>query len=208
MFSRFLPKEEHFFELFEASAQCIVEALGEFRSILDDPTKIELQTKRIEEIEHKADEITHTTVGLLHKTFITPLEREDIHSLIVHLDNIVDVINAAAQRIQMYQITKKTSEFSAMVDVCDKAAVLVKDTVFGLQNLKNSNALLRNCIEINRLENECDYLLRSAVGNLFKNETDIKTLIQYKELYELLESVSDRCEDVANVVEGIVLEYA
>jgi predicted phosphate transport protein (TIGR00153 family) len=208
MFNRFLPKEEHFFELFEASANCIVEALNEFKIILDDQSRIELQTKRIEEIEHKADEVTHTTMGLLHKTFITPLEREDIHSLITQLDNIVDVVNAAAQRILMYQITKKTTDFSAMVDVCTKSAELIKETVFGLNNLKNPSKLLNNCIEINRLENECDHLLRIAVSKLFKDETDIKTLIKYKELYELLESVSDRCEDVANTVEGIVLEYA
>lgn len=208
MFTRFLPREEHFFDLFKDSATHLVGALKEFSVLLDDPMKIELHAKNIEEFEHQADLVTHSTVALLHKTFITPLEREDIHKLITHLDDILDTINAGAQRIVMYGINKKTPEFTSMVEVCVKSGELIKKIIDGLKDLKNPDEILKNCIEINRLENESDYLLRVSLAKLFNEESDMKQLIKYKETYEILESVTDRCEDVANVVEGIVLEYA
>jgi len=208
MLGKFLPREEQFYELFSDSASHILDAMNEFSTILDDPNKIDLKARTIEEYEHKADQVTHATVALLHKTFITPLEREDIHQLITKLDDILDTLDAAAQRILMYGITQKTPEFISLTEVCVKSAELIKKAVDGLSDIKNPSELLKCCVEINRLENEADHLMRSALAKLFKNESDIKRLIVYKELYEFLELVTDRCEDVANIIEGIVLEYA
>lgn len=208
MLGKFLPREEQFFELFSDSATNMVGAIKEFATILDDPSKIELKARSIEEFEHKADHVTHATVALLHKTFITPLERDDIHQLITKLDDILDTIDAGSQRILMYGITVKTPEFVSLTEVCVKSGELIKRAVDGLNDIKNPAELLKACVEINRLENEADHLMRTALAKLFKNETDIKKLIVYKELYELLELVTDRCEDVANIIEGIVLEYA
>lgn len=208
MLGKFLPREEHFFDLFQDSANHLVEALREFSHILDEPSKIELRARAVEECEHRADQVTHATVALLHKTFITPLEREDIHQLITRLDDILDMIDAAAGRIVMYGITEKTPEFVSLMEVCVKSGTLIKKVIDGLKDIKNPEEILKHCIELNRLENEADHILRSALGRLFREENDIKKLIKYKELYEILEEVTDRCEDVANIVEGIVLEYA
>jgi predicted phosphate transport protein (TIGR00153 family) len=170
--------------------------------------KREVVARAIEEYEHQADQVTHATMALLHKTFITPLEREDIHQLISKLDDIVDMIDAAAQRVVMYDIREKTPEFVSLTEICGKSCELIQKVVSDLNNIKNPAEILKHCIEINRLENEADHLLRVGLARLFKDENDIKRLIKYKELYEVLEEVTDRCEDVANIVEGIVLEYA
>lgn len=208
MLFKFTPREGRFFDLFEKSADALVEAAYEFRNLLQDMGNAERRSATIEDIEHRADEITHQTIELLHTTFITPIDREDIHSLISSMDDVVDIIEAASQRVLLYQINRSTPEAVAMADVCVKSCERVKAAVHGLNNLKNPKQMIQDCIEINRLENEADHLLRLAIAKLFKEEPDTRQLIKYKELYELLESCTDRCEDVANIIEGIVLEYA
>ncbi len=208
MFSRFASSENKFFDLFNGSADLSVEAVGVFKEMLADISQVGIYAKRIKDLEHRADEITHTTIALLHKTFITPLDREDIHTLITELDDILDFIDAATQRIWLYEITQFTPETKMLVDVCVQSIHCVQKAVNGLKNLKNADQILKNCIEINRLENEADQILRSGMAKLFKEEPDTRQLIKIKEVYELLETVTDRCEDVANVIEGIVLEYA
>jgi predicted phosphate transport protein (TIGR00153 family) len=208
MFGRLASRESKFFDLFSESADLIVKAAVEFRTMLEDLSKSESHSKIIKDLEHQADEITHRTIEQLHKTFITPLDREDIHKLITELDDILDFIEAASQRIVLYDIRKVTPETKALADVCVQSANLVQKAVHGLSNLKNVDHLIKSCVEINRLENEADHLLRSGMAKLFREEPDTRQLIKMKEIYELLETVTDRCEDVANVIDGIVLEYA
>lgn len=208
MLKYFMPKEGQFFDLFNESAEQIVLGTQEFQVMVKNLDKASEHAKNIRDIEHKADTITHRTVELLHKTFITPLDREDIHTLISRMDDIVDFIEAASERMHLYNVTSAPPEIFEMADVCARSAELVKKAVAGLKNLKEPKELLHICIEINHLENEGDQILRTAMAKLFRDETDTRQLIKFKEIYELLEGVTDRCEDVANIIEGIVLEYA
>ncbi len=208
MFGQFLPREGKFFDLFGESADLSVEAAEKLLQMLSDFPHIESRARGIKDIEHKADEVTHQAIELLHKTFITPLDREDIHKLITEMDNIVDFLDAASQRIFLYGINQTTPELNGLAKVCVQSVGYVRKAVKGLSNLKNPAEIRKNCVEINRLENEADHILRSAVAKLFREEADIRLLIKLKEIYELLEVVTDRCEDVANIIEGIVLDYS
>lgn len=208
MLHHLIPREGRFFELFRQSADLIVEGAKEFRETLNDLSHLEQRIKRIKDIEHKADEVTHRTVEMLHKTFITPLDREDIHSLISRLDDILDYMEAASQRMLMYGITAVPQDAITLADICVASAERVREAVQGLENMQNRQMILKNCVEINRLENDADQVLRSAMARLFREEQDLRNLIKLKDIFEFLESVTDRCEDVANIIEGIVLEYA
>jgi predicted phosphate transport protein (TIGR00153 family) len=208
MFGRFIPKEEKFFTLFQQAADLIVEGAKEFRVMLSDLSAKESHARSIQEKEQQADEVTHRTVELLHKTFITPLDREDIHQLISRMDDILDHIEAASERIFLYDIQVAPPEAIQLADICIQSAEHVRHAVNHLQDLKNPQTIIEHCVEVNRLENEADHILRSAMAKLFRDEPDTRQLIKYKEIFELLETVTDRCEDVANIVEGIVLEYS
>ena len=208
MLSRILPREERFFDLFEKSAELILQASHEFQKMLSDLSNAERYSIKIKDLEHNADEVTHKTVEMLHRTFITPLDREEIHLLITKMDDILDCIEAASQRIFLYKITQIAPEGKSLADVCVRAAEHLKIAVLGLNNLKNPEQIIKECIEINRLENEADHYLRLAMAKLFNEEPDTRQLIKLKEVYEFLESSTDRCEDVANIIEGIVLEHA
>lgn len=208
MFRGLVPREGKFFDLFSDSADLIFQGASEFRAMLDDMDHAEKRVRMIKDIEHRADETAHQTVELLHKTFITPLDRDDIHQLISKLDDIMDFIDGAAQKVHFYGITAASDESRCLADTCVQSAVCIRRIVHALNDLSNTNDIVKDCVEINRLENEADHILRSAVAKLFKEEQDVRQLIKLKEFYELLESVTDRCEDVANIVEGIVLEYA
>lgn len=208
MLKYFIPTEGRFFDLFRESADQIVKGAHEFQKMLGDLQHAEAHARTIKDIEHAADHITHRTVELLHKTFITPIDREDIHELITRMDDILDFIDAAAERIHLYNITTTTPEANSLAAICVQSAERIKAAMEGLEDLKNPTELISNCVEINRLENEADSILRAAMAKLFKEEPDTRQLIKLKEIYELLETVTDRCEDVANIIEGIVLEYA
>lgn len=208
MLGRFVPREGKFFDLFRDLGEQIVLACKDFERLIEEPDRISHFVKTIKAYEHRGDEITHTTMDLLHQTFITPLDREDIHALISKLDDILDFIDAASQRVELYGIKQFPAEAKQMVRVCSQAAELVKTAVGMLDNLKQPEKLSATCVEINRLENEADQILRTALAKLFSEEPDVRTLIKLKEIYELLETVTDRCEDAANIIEGIVLEYA
>lgn len=208
MFGLFKSQEGRFFDLFQKSAEKIVEAAHEFRKLAQNVSEIEKQAQTIKDIEHATDRVTHETVELLHKTFITPIDRDDIHTLISQMDDIVDFIDAASERMALYGMQRVTPEIIKLAEVNAQSAELVQRLIQELPNFKNSKDILGLCIEINRIENEADRLLRVAMANLFRDEPDTRELIKLKEIYELLETVTDRCEDVANTVEGIVLEYA
>lgn len=209
MIGGLFPKEVRFFDFFQESIHLIVKGAQEFRAMVDDLKHAESHARSIKDLEHKADEVTHRTVELLHKTFITPLDREDIHSLISKLDDIMDFIEAASQRIHIYGITETTDDLKALADTIVTSANVLSRCIERLPTLsKDPTQIIQDCVEVNRLENEADHILRHAMAKLFREEQDTRHLIKMKELYEILETVTDRCEDVANVIEGIVLEYA
>jgi len=208
MFGKLLPRETSFFDFFEKHAALTVEGAKEFQALVTTEVNITAKAKRIKEIEHETDVITHHCVEALHKTFITPIERGDIHSLITKMDDIMDYVEAASERIALYEIKSMTPEVKELADVLVRASVEVQTALSGLRDMKNATAVMQKCIDINRLENEADGILRLAVARLFKEEKDPITVIKWKEIYELLETATDRCEDVANIIEGVILEHA
>jgi uncharacterized protein len=203
-----LPREGKFFGLFREAAEQSVKGAHAFRAMLDDLPNAEQHAREMKDIEHAGDEITHRTVELLHKTFITPLDREDIHLLISRMDDILDRLDGAASRVHLYEMRTSTDECKELADICVQSCECVKRAVDRLEDLEFTSGIIQDCVEVNRLENQADQVLARAKGKLFREETDVRELIKLKEIYEFLEAVTDRCEDVANVIEGIVLEYA
>ena len=169
---------------------------------------IEAKCRRVSDIEHETDVITHRCVEALHKTFITPIDRDSIHRLITKMDDIMDYVEAASERIVMYELTAMTNDVRDLADVLHRSTIDVEKAVRCLRNFKDPQQILKLCIDINRLENEADAILRRSVARLFKEEKDTIMVIKWKEIYENLENASDRCEDVANIIEGVILEHA
>jgi len=170
------------------------------------PGDVASQAKAISDIEHACDRITHAVVAQLHTTFITPLDRNEIYRLITKMDDVMDFVEAAAERISLYEIHDMPKEAGELAKVLLSSAERVLEAVSGFRDLKRSNLILENCVEINRLENEADAILRRALARLFREEQNPVTIMKWKEIYELLETATDRCEDVANIIEGVVLE--
>jgi uncharacterized protein len=208
MFGRFLPKEKSFFDFFEQHAALTVQGTQELISLVSDGKNVEAKARRIADIEHETDVITHRCVEALHKTFITPIDRDSIHRLITRMDDIMDYVEAAAERIALYELTTMTQDVRDLADVLHRAAVEVEQACKHLRDLKNPAKILQLSIDINRLENEGDAILRRAVARLFREEKDPILVIKWKEIYENLEMATDRCEDVANIIEGVVLEHS
>ncbi len=208
MFGRFLPRDTSFFDLFEQHAALTVEGAKEFFAIAQTGANIAAKARRIKEIEHEADVVTHRCVEALHKTFITPIERGDIYRLISRMDDIMDFVEAAAERLTLYEITTMSDEVRDLADVLVRSCEQIKNAMQGLRNMKNAEPILKACLDVNRLENDADAILRAAVARLFREEKDPIVIIKWKEIYENLESATDRCEDVANTIEGVVLENA
>ncbi len=208
MLRRLLPREEDFFTLFERHAALTVEGAKQFTTLVAGGQNVRALAARIKEIEHETDVITHTCVERLHTTFITPIDRDDIHRLITRMDDVMDYIESASERIALYDLHEMTSEVRDLASVLVRATEAVARAVAGLRDLKRSQTVLQHCIEVNRLENEGDEILRNAVAELFKTANDPLLVMKWKEVYEALENATDRCEDVANIIEGVVLEHA
>lgn len=207
MFRRFFPGEDSFFSMFTSMGDLLVESCTEFRTLLADPRKAELTCHHLSDIESRADSITHSTVQLLHRTFITPFDRDDIHALITSLDEIIDLIEAAGHRFLMFEITEVTQEMRELAQIFTEASLKVKEALGLLSNLKNPEQLMQICVEINRLENDSDRIYRRSLSKIFREEKDPRKLIILKEVYSIFESVTDACEEVANLIEGIILDY-
>jgi len=203
---RLLPHDRSFFAHFEAQGKKTVEGCKAFQQMIDDPTGLESKAERIKQIEHECDEITHAVVSALHKTFITPIDRNDIYRLITKMDDIMDLVEAASERIALYDIRAMTKEAGDLARCLVSSAEHVAGAVEGIKDLGKPAGILEHCVEINRLENVADGLLRGALARLFREEKDPISVIKWKEIYETLEAATDRCEDVANVLEGVVLE--
>jgi uncharacterized protein len=205
---RLLPRETSFFDYFEQQGQKTVEGCRAFLALVEDPADVMARARQIKVIEEQCDSITHRVVESLHRVFITPLDRNDIYRLITKMDDIMDHVEAAAERLALYEIRTMTKEAGDLARVLVTSSERVLEAISGLRNLKNPQVILEKCVEINRLENEADALLRGTLARLFKEEKDAVTIIKWKEIYELLETATDRCEDVANIIEGVVLEHS
>jgi hypothetical protein len=206
MFGRLMPQEGHFFELFNAHADKIAEGSRELAAMMTNFSALEAHAQHIDGAERAADKVTHETITLLHKTFITPFDRDQIHLLITRMDDILDLMQDVAESVVLYDIRKVTPEAKQLAEICQMCCERVRTAVQLLNNLKQSEAILKTCQEIDRLESDADRVMRSAMSKLFRDEPDLKQLIKLRSIYELLELITDRCEDVANVIEGIVME--
>jgi predicted phosphate transport protein (TIGR00153 family) len=203
-----MPSEGKFFELFIQHGDLCVKGAKEMVALMTNFDDLENRAHAIEGIEKQADKVTHSTLELLHKTFITPLDRDDIHQLITRMDDILDLLEDAAQTISLYDIKAVTPEAKRLAELCLACTEKVKAAVALLNNMDNSKEILLICEEIDRLESDADHVMRAAMSKLFRDEPDVRNLIKLKAIYEILETVTDRCEDVANIIEGIIVENA
>ena len=204
-----MPREGQFFELFDQHAALInqggaavVELLQHYENELSRSKYID----RIEDLEHRADRITHATVALLHKTFVTPFDRDDIHRLISRMDDVLDLIQDMAESLVLYDIRQLTPEASALAALVAKCCERLQSAVGMLASMSNAPAILKVCQEIDELESDADRVMRSAISKLFREDADTRQLIKLKAVYELLEAATDKCQDVANTIESVVLE--
>jgi uncharacterized protein len=207
--ARLMPREGRFFSLFDNHAKLIVDGAHALVDVLRDYEVAKDRAagiKLIEDAEHAADRITHETVQLLHTTFITPFDREDIHRLISRMDDVLDLIQDTAETLVLYDIQKVTPEATQLAELVLRCAERVQAAVKLLVSMADAKAMLEICQEIDKLESEADKVMRGAVSQLFRNETDTRQLIKLKAVYEALESATDKCQDVANVIESVVLE--
>jgi len=205
---RFFPKEEKFFDYFDQASDKIVNGVELFKNMMQDLSHAEEKARAIKDVEHEADRITHETVSKLHTTFVTPIDRESIYNLITRLDDILDLIDSACERVLLYKIKSSTPEALALIGILERAISQVARGVSELRNIKNPRTILDICIEINRLENDGDRTFRNALSILFNSTSGPIEIIKWKDIYETLEDAIDICEDVANILEGIVLEHA
>ena len=208
MFGRLMPKEARFYELFDRHADQVMRAGRELAALMGDFENRLEYAKRIDEAEHAADRVTAETVRLLRTTFITPIDRDDIHRLITSLDDICDIIQDVAEAITLYDIRRVTPEAGRLAVIAQKCCERVKDLVGLLGQEGHTEAVIKTCQEIDRLESDADREMRAAISRLFREEQDVREVVKLKAIYEQLETVTDRCEDVANVAEGIVLEQS
>lgn len=206
MFGRLMPREGRFFELFNEHAEELVLGARELVSLMAIGDDVERRAYNIESIEKRADKIAFTAIELLHRTFITPLDRDDIHQLVSKMDDILDVIEDTSQSIYAYDVRSITPEALRLAELCVACVEKVKAAVGMLSNMDNAKAIMIVCQDIDRLESEADHVMRSAMAKLFRDEPDVKQVMKMRSVYEMLETVTDRCEDVANVIQGIVLE--
>jgi predicted phosphate transport protein (TIGR00153 family) len=205
LLQRLLPREEGFFDLFRKQAENIHRGAEAFLKMLLHYTGVPEQVQNIKAIEHAGDEITHQTFRMLNKTFITPFDREDIHELVSTMDDVIDLIDAAASRFVLYRVE------TLRVGTLDLARVLVsatKELAAAVYAIEKPDTAMKHCIEINRYENESDRICRTLIAQLFDEEKDPVQIIKWKEICEVIETAVDKCEDVANVIESIILKSA
>jgi predicted phosphate transport protein (TIGR00153 family) len=212
LFGKLLPREGNFFDLFNQHAERIVEAAHAFSNMVANYSDVEKRegfNRDVDNAERAADRITHEVNRMLHKTFITPIDREQIHSLINTMDDVADLIQDSAETMALYDVRHMTDEIVRLTDLSVKCCERLKDAVALISKFSEpatAEAALKTCEEIDRLESDADRVMRAAMSKLFREEPDVREVIKLKAIYELLETITDKCEDVANLIEGIVLE--
>jgi uncharacterized protein len=203
---RLVPRETKFFDMFAEMATNLTEGATTLRGLLQDYRNVPEAVQQIKDIEHKGDDMTHAVVIKLNQTFITPFDREDIHELASAIDDVLDYVNSAADRLLMYKVTSAPQAATKLADVIVRQSQELSKAVLLLE--KNHQKVLDHCVEVNRLENEADAIARDAIGKLFQEERDPIQLIKIKELIEVLETATDKAEDAANVLETVILKSA
>ena len=203
-----LPREGRFFVLFDESAKNAADVAQHLKDMLYNWNNVKNDVETIIELEHKGDGITHEIIALVHRTFVTPFDREDIALLAHSLDDIVDFIESAADAMGLYEIKEPTPRAKELSDIILKTTIEVREAISELRRKVDLKQILRRSVEINRLENMADQVYREALAELFHDSKDITYIIKWREIYEYMETATDRCEDVANVLEGVALKYA
>ncbi|GMW05375.1 MAG: hypothetical protein AMXMBFR8_01720 [Nevskiales bacterium] len=209
LFSRLMPREGRFFDLFNQHAALVVQggiAINELLQAYDDESGRADRIHRIGEIERAADRVTHDTVLLVHKTFVTPFDRDDIHRLISRMDDILDLIQDAAESLLLFDVRAVGPEACHLADLVRICCERVQAAIGMLPSMDNAASILRVCQDIDAIESDADRLMRGAVSRLFREEKDVREVIKHQAIYQLLETATDRCQDVANLIEGVVLE--
>ena len=213
-FGKLLPREGNFFELFDHHADRIVEAARAFTQLVanyNDAHLREQYNRDVDNAERAADRITHEVNRMVHKTFITPIDRDQLHTLINTMDDVADLIQDTAETMALYDVRHMTEEITRLTDISVKCCERLKEAVNLIGKLAEpacSEAALKTCEEIDKLESDADRVMRAAISKLFREEQDVREVLKLKAIYELLETITDKCEDVANVIEGIILEHS
>ncbi len=204
----FLPKSDTFFDLFEESARNFVAAAELLKELMDRCEDVEEMVRQITELEHHGDTITHLIMSELHGTFVTPIDREDIAQLAQRMDDVMDFIDAAARRMMLYDITKSTERAKELANILVRVTSETSKAIPRLRRRSELSHMREHCIEINRLENEADDVRRSALAELFRNRVELTEVIKWREIYEHMEDAVDRCEDIADILEGVMIKRA
>jgi len=202
---KLIPKEEKFFDMFISMAQNAHESSKLLTLMMEQPDKIRDTAESIKALEHKGDRMPHDLIVKLNKTFIVPIDREDIYGLSSKLDDVTDLIESIARRLVLFKVTEVSEAALELARILQRSTAAI---VIAVSELQNGMKVMDPCIEINRLEDEADHIYHLALAKLFEAEKDPIALIKWKELYEKLEASLDRCEDVANVIEGIIVKNA
>ncbi len=203
--SALVPKEEKFFDLFEQQAAKVVAGAHLLRDLVESYVDVESKAARLKEVEHDGDLIIHEIMDKLNRSFITPIERDDIRALAQFLDDVLDDVEGVGARLVMFGVKKPTAACQELVRIICRAAEEIEKAVKNLKDLQNLGVFL---VEVSRLENQADHITREQIGKLFREEQDLRELIRWKEIYQRLENCADRCEDVGNIIEDIVVKNA
>jgi predicted phosphate transport protein (TIGR00153 family) len=202
---RLVPREEKFFDMFDALAALGVRAAEEFTALVKNPADAAGAARRLKTIENEGDELTRDLIGKLNRSFVTPIDRGDIHALACGLDEIIDYIEVVGHKISLYEFDGMRPEVTQVAELTLAAAKEVEQAVHALRKFPDAETHLR---AINRLEAEADHICRGALANLFNNEKDVIAIIKWKEIFEVMEGTTDRCEDVADIVDGVIVKNA
>lgn len=208
MLKRLLPRQDNFFQLFQQAADKLLLASTEFSNLLQNLDNQQHYVDLIAKHEEEADQIAHTNFELLHKTFITPFDRHDIHELTSTIDDIIDLINRIAQRFPFYQLKSVPEEMIKLSQLSAEATSHLKQAIYCLHSLKNSTEIFKHCDEIDSVESKAHQVVLAGEKKLFMDEHDFKKFFKLKEIYNHTKLVINRCQDVANILKGIVLEYS
>jgi len=201
------PKAASYFDLFERHADRVVEGARLFEELLGDLGNSALRARRIKEVEHEADMLAHAVVDTLHKAVLAPFARNEILRLVHRLDDVIDQIENAAERLALYEVREAPPGTTALARILREGAERLRDAVGGLRHLSRAESQIREaCIEVNRLENEADEVTHAAIARLFREQPEPLEIVKWKEVLESLEFATDRCEDVANIIEGLLIE--
>jgi predicted phosphate transport protein (TIGR00153 family) len=202
---RIIPKEEKFSDYFEQAAQNILRGAETLKTMMDLYLHPQQSASKLKDLEHEGDRITHEIIKKLNQTFITPFDREDIYSLTSALDDVLDLIEAAADRMVLYNIASPTPEARALSNIIYQSCQEIEKAIVLLRGL--DEVYYKHCVEINRLENEADRITRDAIARLFQGDYSPYEVIKWKEIYETLEASTDKCEDAANIIEAVILKH-